>query len=72
MEGIKFLSGVVNGPKPDQEAYDVSLEGNIGTNQAQLIIQYLNARKEQGIYMGVQADLRRRGIRMRLFPNIQH
>ena len=68
MEGIKFLSGVVNGPKPDQEAYDVSLEGNIGTNQAQLIIQYLNARKEQGIYMGVQADLRRRGIRMRLFP----
>lgn len=38
MEGIKFLSGVVNGPKPDQEAYDVSLEGNIGTNQAQLII----------------------------------
>lgn len=68
MEGIKLLSGVVNGPKPGQEAFDVSLEGSVGTNSAQLLVQYFNARKEQGVYMGVMADLRRRGIRLHLFP----
>ena len=68
INGINMLSGVVNGPKPGQEAFDVTLEGNIGNNNAQLLVQYLNARKEQGIYMGVTADLRRHGIRMKLFP----
>lgn len=68
VEGIKFLSGVVNGPKPGQEAFDVSLEGSVGINNAQLLVQYLNARKQQGVYMGVMADLRRRGIRLHLFP----
>ena len=68
MNGINLLSGVVNGPKPGQEAFDVTLEGNIGNNNAQLLVQYLNARKEQGVYMGVMADLRRHGIRMKVFP----
>ena len=68
MNGINLLSGVVNGPKPGQEAFDVTLEGNIGNNNAQLLVQYLNARKEQGVYMGVTADLRRHGIRMKVFP----
>lgn len=68
LNGINILSGVVNGPKPGQEAFDVTLEGNIGNNNAQLLVQYLNARKEQGIYMGVMADLRRHGIRMKVFP----
>lgn len=68
MNGINILSGVVNGPKPGQEAFDITLEGNVGNNNAQLLVQYLNARKEQGIYMGVMADLRRHGIRMKVFP----
>lgn len=68
MNSLNLLSGVVNGPKPGQEAFDVTLEGNIGNNNAQLLVQYLNARKEQGVYMGVTADLRRHGIRMKIFP----
>lgn len=68
LNGINMLSGVVNGPKPGQEAFDVTLEGNVGNNSAQLLVQYLNARKEQGVYMGVMADLRRHGIRMKVFP----
>lgn len=68
LEGINILSGVLNGPKPGQEAFDVTVEGNVGNNSAQLLVQYLNARKEQGVYMGVSADLRRHGIRMKLFP----
>ena len=46
----------------------MTLEGNVGNNSAQLLVQYLNARKEQGVYMGVMADLRRHGIRMKVFP----
>lgn len=68
MESIKVLGGVLNGPKPGQEAFDVSLEGSIEANSAQLLMQYFNARKEQGVYMGVMADLRQRGIRLHLFP----
>ncbi len=68
MNGINILSGVVNGPKPGQEAFDVTLEGSVGNNNAQVLVQYLNARKEPGVYMGVSADLRRRGIRMKIFP----
>lgn len=68
MNSINLLSGVVNGPKPGQEAFDVTLEGNIGNNNAQLLVQYLNARKEQGVYLGLMADLRRHGIRMKIFP----
>ena len=51
-----------------RKRFDVTLEGNIGNNNAQLLVQYLNARKEQGVYMGVTADLRRHGIRMKVFP----
>ena len=48
----------------------MTLEGNVGNNSAQLLVQYLNARKEQGVYMGVMADLRRHGIRMKVFRSI--
>ena len=51
LNGINMLSGVVNGPKPGQEAVHVTLEGNVGNNSAQLLVQYLNARKEQGVYL---------------------
>lgn len=68
MNGVNLLSGVVSGPKPGQEGFDVTLEGNIGNSNAQLLVQYLNARKEQGVYMGVMADLHPHGIRMQLFP----
>ena len=49
----------------------MTLEGNVGNNSAQLLVQYLNARKEQGVYMGVMADLRRHGIRMK-FSGASH
>ena len=67
-DNIRLRSGVVNGPKPGQEAFDVTLEGTVGNNNAQLLVSYLNARKEQGVYLGLAADLRRHGIRMKIFP----
>jgi len=67
-DGLDFLTEVISNTKKNQEAFEINLDGNIGNGRAQLLLQYLNARKEKGIYLGVNAALGRRGIRMRLFP----
>ena len=67
-EGLDFLTEVISTTKPNQEAFEVNLDGNIGNGKAQLLFQYLNARKEKGVYLGVNAALGRRGIRMKFFP----
>ena len=67
-DGLDFFTGVISTPKPDQEAFEIDLDGNIGNGKAQMLLQYLNAKKEKGIYLGVNAALGRRGIRMKLFP----
>ncbi len=66
--GIHWVSGVSSGPKPRQEAFDVTLNGMVGNGHAEMLMEYLNARKEKGLHLGVKAELRRRGIRMRFFP----
>ncbi len=68
VEGITMTGGIGSGAKPKQEAFDVMLEGNVGNSSAQLLLQYFNAQKEQGVCLGVKADLRRRGISLKLFP----
>lgn len=67
-DGLDFLTEIISNAKPKQEAFEVNLDGNIGNGNAQLLLQYLNARKEKGVYLGVNAALGRRGIRMKLFP----
>ena len=67
-EGLDFMAEAVSNAREDQEAFEVNLDGSIGNGNAQLLLQYLNARKEKGIYLGVNAELRRRGIRMKFFP----
>ena len=67
-DGLDFLTEVISNAKKNQEAFEVNLDGNIGNGRAQLLLQYLNARKEKGVYLGVNAALGRRGIRMRFFP----
>ena len=67
-DGLDFLAEVISTPKPDQEAFEIDLDGNVGNGKAQLLLQYLNAKKEKGIYLGLNAALGRRGILMKLFP----
>ena len=67
-EGLGFLTRVVSTAKPKQEAFEVLLDGDIGNGNAEMLLQYLNDRKEKGIYMGMRAALGKRGIRMRFFP----
>lgn len=42
---ILFSSGVKAGTKPFQEAFDVSVEGDIGSDDAHTLITYLNGKK---------------------------
>ena len=67
-DGLDFLTEVISTAKPRQEAFEVNLDGNIGNGTAQLLLQYLNERKEKGIYLGAKMALGRRGIRMKFFP----
>ena len=67
-DGLDFLAEVISTPKPEQEAFEIDLDGNIGNGKAQILLQYLNEKKEKGIYLGLNAALGRRGIRMKLFP----
>ena len=67
-DGLDFLTEVISNTRKNQEAFEINLDGHIGNGQAQLLLQYLNAKKEKGVYIGVNAALGRRGIRMRFFP----
>lgn len=68
-DGLDFLTEVISTAKPGQEAFEIALDGIIGNGRAQFLLQYLNAQKEKGVYLGLNAALGRRGIRMRLFPD---
>ena len=67
-DGLDFFAGVISTPKPEQEAFEIDLDGTVGNGKAQMLLQYLNAKKEKGIYLGLDAALGRRGIRMKFFP----
>lgn len=67
-EGLKFYSGVTSVARKSQDAFDVSLEGSFGANKAQLLVEYLNGKKEQGVYLGVMADLYKHGINLHFYP----
>lgn len=68
VSGIKFYSGVTSVARKNQEAFDASLEGSLMENKAQLLFQYFNGKKEQGVYLGLMADLYQHGINLHLFP----
>ena len=67
-DGLDLLTEVISNAKKNQEAFEINLDGNIGNGQGMLLLQYLNAKKEKGIYLGMKAALGKRGIRMKLFP----
>lgn len=68
IEGIDFQTGVISKARKGQEAFDVSMDGYVRNGNAQVMLQYLNAQKERGVYMGLNAELRRRGISLKLIP----
>ena len=66
---LAFRSGVIAGNKPFQEAFDVSLNGEIEADGANMLIEYLNGKKECGARMGFVAKLQKDGISLHVSPD---
>lgn len=66
---VKFYSGVKALANKRQEAFDISLNGYIGSTDAQLAIGYLNGKGETGVDLGLKAQLRPNGISMHITPD---
>lgn len=66
---LAFRSGVIAGNKPFQEAFDVSLNGEIEADGANMFIEYLNGKKECGARMGFVAKLQKDGISLHVSPD---
>ncbi|MFR3425545.1 MAG: hypothetical protein ACLTSS_04685 [Phocaeicola coprocola] len=66
---MKFYSGVKALANKRQEAFDISLNGYIGSTDAQLAIGYLNGKRETGVDLGLKAQLRPNGISMHITPD---
>lgn len=65
---ILFSSGVKAGTKPFQEAFDVSVEGDIGSDDAHTLITYLNGKKECGVSLGLLARIHEYGFSVHVSP----
>lgn len=66
---LKLKSGVKALASKRQEAFNITLDGYIGTTTAQLGIKYLNDKNEEGVNLGLLAELRRRGISLHISPD---
>ncbi len=65
---IHLQSGAIKNKSRDTNAFNAKLMGGINDKSGQLLLEYLNAQNQQGIYLGLQADLRQKGIRLHFFP----
>lgn len=65
---ILFNSGVIANDKPFQEAFDITLNGDIGADKANATIEYLNGKKECGVNIGMVAGLQKGGISLHITP----
>lgn len=68
LNGLDFIGGAVAKNRPWQKAFDISLTGSLTNNKAQLLAEYVNEKKERGIYLGLMADLMKNGINLHFFP----
>ena len=68
-EKLFFASGVKANKTPFQDAFDISLNGDIGSDDAHLMIEYLNDKKQRGAYLGLVAALHKNGISLRVSPD---
>ena len=67
-ENIKLSSGVIANDKPFQEAFDITLNGEIEADKINTTIEYLNGKKECGVNIGMTAGLQKGGISLHIAP----
>lgn len=52
----------------NQEAFNIGLDGCVGSTEARLSIEYLNGEQEKGVDLGLKACLHPHGISLHVFP----
>lgn len=67
-ENISLSSGIIANDKPFQEAFDITLNGNIEADKVNATIEYLNGKKECGVNIGMTAGLQKQGISLHIAP----
>ena len=67
-EGLNLLSGIKSLTKKDGKPFESSLSASANNDKLQLLLQHLNHKKEKGIYLGLNAELAPKGIKMSLYP----
>lgn len=67
-EKIILSSGIIANDKPFQEAFDITLHGDVDTNKINATIEYLNGKKECGVNIGMTAGLQKKGISLHINP----
>ena len=65
---LLFNGGVIANRSERQEAFNINLKGNTGNRNARFIVEYLNGKKEQGAYIGLNAQLEKEGISLHFIP----
>lgn len=65
---IMLDGGVIANRTKTQEAFDISLNGNIKGSDAEIMVQYDNEKKETGALLGIRSVLRKEGISIHVIP----
>lgn len=65
---IKLNGGVIANKTKVQEAFDISLDGEIQGSNAQMTVKYQNGKKETGALIGIKSILQEKGISMHIIP----
>ena len=66
--GIILTGGVKAGKTKKQEAFGITLNGEIRNDNASLIVRYNNEKGETGAHIGLKSVLRKRGISLHVIP----
>ena len=67
-QGLKLSSGVIVKQTPQQEAFGLSVTGGMDSRKANLLMEYVNGRKEVGTQIGVEAYMYDHGMGLTLAP----
>lgn len=67
-EKILLSSGIIANDKPFQEAFDITLNGDVEADKINATIEYLNGKKECGVNIGMTAGLQKKGISLHINP----
>ena len=68
-DGIIWKSGIQSSAQKNQEGFNILVDGNIGSKESQITIEYLNDKKERGAYIGLIGALQDKGISLHIHPD---